>query len=183
MVAWARRVPRLCPPCALALKFRRDFGRDGLRSDLAGSVGSRTAQTRVSLPSTATAPPTVIRCATSKLERRNSLTCDVISTTSPNFAGARKRAPASTSGMPMMPNAFQVRRFDAQRQFEQRPGAPIEEFEEAGVEDDARWVAMAPFDGELPAIDQSGHAPTLEHVGLSWKQWGFRSSPRPAFAP
>ena len=40
---------------------------------------------------------------------------------------------------------------------EQRPGAPIEEFEEAAVEHDAGRIAMGPFDGELPAADEIGH--------------------------
>jgi hypothetical protein len=68
------------------------------------SAGSPVAQTRVSRPSTATASCTISRCSTSKRDDRNSLTCEVSSTRSPNRTAARKRALASTSGRPMMPN-------------------------------------------------------------------------------
>src|SRR6185437_12734573 len=71
-----------------------------------GLALSRAAQTRVSTPSTARFPPMVSLCSTSKLERRNSATREAISTTSPNFAGERKLARASTSGMPIMPKVF-----------------------------------------------------------------------------
>ena len=55
-----------------------------------GSAASRTAQTRVSRPSTASSPRTINRWSTSKLDRRNSLICDISSTASPNRAGAMK---------------------------------------------------------------------------------------------
>src|SRR5262249_866349 len=77
----------------------------GMPFSAAGLCGSRAAHTRVSLPSTASSPSIEIRWATSKLERRNSLTCEAISATSLNLAGLRNRALASTSGMPTMPNA------------------------------------------------------------------------------
>src|SRR3984957_4450267 len=48
-------------------------------------------------------------------------------------------------------------RLHAERRLEQGPGAPIEEFEEPAVEDDAGRVAMAPFDHELPSVDETGH--------------------------
>jgi hypothetical protein len=70
----------------------------------AGSRGSAVAQTRVSRPSAASAVWTVNRCSTSKRDDRNSLTCEVSSTGSPNRTGARKRALDSTSGRPTMPN-------------------------------------------------------------------------------
>src|SRR5450631_1705506 len=69
---------------------------------LSGLSLSRAVQTRVSAPSTASSSPMVSRCSTSKLERRNSVTREAISATSPNFTGFRKLARASTSGMPMM---------------------------------------------------------------------------------
>src|SRR5919197_1928740 len=47
---------------------------------------------------------------------------------------------------------------DVERRFEQAPRAPIEKLEEAAVEHDPGRVAMTPFDGELPAIDEIGHA-------------------------
>src|SRR5664279_3168100 len=48
---------------------------------LSGLSLSRAVQTRVSAPSTARSPPMVSRCSTSKLERRNSVTREAISTT------------------------------------------------------------------------------------------------------
>src|ERR1700727_1355905 len=48
-------------------------------------------------------------------------------------------------------------RLHAERRLEQGPGAPIEKFEEPAVEDDAGRVAMAPFDHELPSVDETGH--------------------------
>ena len=63
----------------------------------------RVAHTRVSPPSTASSPPSEMRCSTSKLERRNSLMREAISIVSPNLIGLRKLARASTNAMPMMP--------------------------------------------------------------------------------
>ena len=114
------------------------------------SASSRPAHTRVSRPSTASSPRTKSWCATSKLERRNSLTCDASSTASPNRAGERKLARGvdqrnadDAEGGPksggLTPSAG----------LEQRPGAPVEELEEAAVEDDAGRVAVAPFNREL----------------------------------
>src|ERR1700722_16285704 len=48
-------------------------------------------------------------------------------------------------------------RLHAERRLEKGPGAPIEEFEEPAVEDDAGRVAMTPFDHELPSVDETGH--------------------------
>src|ERR1700688_828968 len=48
-------------------------------------------------------------------------------------------------------------RLHAKRRLKKGPRAPIEEFEEPAVEDDAGWVAMAPFDHELPSVDETGH--------------------------
>lgn len=48
-------------------------------------------------------------------------------------------------------------RLHAERRLEQGPRAPVEEFEETAVEDDAGRVAMAPFDHELPSVDETGH--------------------------
>ena len=52
-------------------------------------------------------------------------------------------------------------RLHAERRLEQGPGAPIEEFEEPAVEDDAGRVAMAPFDHELPSVDEIVHRGSL----------------------
>ena len=51
----------------------------------------------------------------------------------------------------------ELRRPHAERRLEQQPCAPVEELEEAAVEYDAGRIAMTPFDGELPAIDEIGH--------------------------
>src|SRR5262249_5017536 len=66
----------------------------GKGRNLTGLSGSCAAQTRVSLPSTASSPPMEIVCRTSKLERRNSLTSEATSAASLNLAGLRKRARA-----------------------------------------------------------------------------------------
>src|SRR5437764_4697170 len=66
-----------------------------------GSSASKAAHTLISFPSTESCPSMEIRCATSKRERRNSVTSEAISSTSLNLAGARKRALASTRGKPM----------------------------------------------------------------------------------
>ena len=86
-------------------------------------------------------------------------TREAISMASPNLAGLRKLARASTSGMPMMPkvrarscgltpsaasNSSQVR--------------VVEDLEEAAVEHDAGRIAVAPFDRHLPAEHERGHA-------------------------
>ena len=61
--------------------------------------------------------------------------------------------------VPLLPlNGYGQVDLDAKRGFEQRPGAGIEIFEETRVKDDACRVAMTPFDRELPAIDEIGHA-------------------------
>src|SRR5215471_19264016 len=52
----------------------------------------------------------------------------------------------------------QVGWLDAERGLEQGPCADVEIFEEAAVEHDAGGIAVAPFDRDLPAIDESGHA-------------------------
>ncbi len=72
----------------------------GMGFDLifSGSSGSRAAQTRVSKHSTQSSPSSVMRCCTSKLERRNSATLVSITTSSPNLVGLRKRARVSTIG-------------------------------------------------------------------------------------
>ena len=76
--------------------------------NLTGFCGSCAAQTRVSLPSTASSPPIEMRCFTSKLERRNSLTSEAMSATSLNWAGLRNRALASTRGMPTIPKVVAI---------------------------------------------------------------------------
>src|ERR1700722_15293330 len=48
-------------------------------------------------------------------------------------------------------------RLYAERSLKEGPRAPIEEFEEPAVEDDAGRVAMTPFDHELPSVDETGH--------------------------
>src|SRR5580700_6792833 len=48
-------------------------------------------------------------------------------------------------------------RLHAECRLEEGPRAPIEELEEPAVEDDAGRVAMAPFDHELPSVDETGH--------------------------
>jgi len=152
---------------------------DGIGCDfiLDGSAGSGAAHTRVSRPSTAMAPATNSRCSTSKLERRNSLTCEVISTTSPKQAGAKKRAPASTSGIPNdAEGRRQIRRLNPERGFEQRPGAPIEEFKKAGIEDDAGGVALSPFDRELPAADKIGHESMIPKSGYRFSEKIMRNN-------
>ncbi len=88
----------LVNPCENARSPRPGWACPGCgRSSL-----SRAAQTRVSRPSTASSPPTERRWVTSKLERRNSLDLRRDLDLSPNLTGTRKRARASTSGMPMM---------------------------------------------------------------------------------
>src|SRR5262249_35670785 len=52
----------------------------------------------------------------------------------------------------------QLVRFHLQRFLEKTPHAPNEIFEGAAVEHDASRVAMTPFDRELPAEDEIGHA-------------------------
>ena len=52
----------------------------------------------------------------------------------------------------------QLVRFHLKRFLEKTPHAPIEIFEEAAVEDDASRIAVTPFDRELPAEDEIGHA-------------------------
>src|SRR4051794_14559644 len=49
-----------------------------------GSSASKAAHTLISFPSTESCPSMEIRCATSKLERRNSVTSEAISITSLN---------------------------------------------------------------------------------------------------
>ena len=53
--------------------------------------------------------------------------------------------------------ASKIGRLYTERCLEQDPSAPVEEFEEPAVEDDAGGVAMRPFDGELPPADEIGH--------------------------
>src|SRR5262245_4810887 len=52
----------------------------------------------------------------------------------------------------------QLLRLHPERLLEQPPGAPVEILEKTAVEHDACRVAMTPFDRELPAIDEIGHA-------------------------
>jgi len=52
----------------------------------------------------------------------------------------------------------QLVRLHRKRFLKKTPHAPIEIFEEAAVEHDASRVAVTPFDRELPAEDEIGHA-------------------------
>ena len=70
----------------------------GRAADLSGLSLLRTAQTRVSPPSTASSPPLKTRCSTSKLERRNSATREAISISSPKRTVLRQSSRTSTSG-------------------------------------------------------------------------------------
>src|SRR5438094_10609329 len=56
----------------------------------------------------------------------------------------------------------QLVRLHRKRFLKKTPHAPIEIFEEAAVEHDASRVAVTPFDRELPAKNEIGHA----QVGL-----------------
>jgi len=117
---------------------------DGLATDAAFGVAA--GPDRVSRPSTASSPASVMRWVTSKLERRNSPISEATSTKSPNLTGtpeARLRidqrhaddvvgANRSCRGTPStLSNISQV---------------TSRIFEEAAVEDDAGGIAMAPFD-------------------------------------
>src|SRR4029450_10748599 len=58
-------------------------------------------------------------------------------------------------------NAERVRqlvRFDPERRLEHLPGAGIEDLEETAVEHDPCRIALAPLDGQFPAIDERRHA-------------------------
>src|SRR5262245_20669121 len=58
-------------------------------------------------------------------------------------------------------NAERVRqlvRLDPERRLEHLPGAGIEDLEETAVEHDPGRIALAPFDGQFPAMDESRHA-------------------------
>jgi len=63
-----------------------------------------------------------------------------------------------------------------ERGLEQRPGAGVEDLEESGVENDAGRIAIAPFDPELPAVDEIGH-------GESWVQSAGPRCPHPEEPP
>src|SRR6185437_5933955 len=52
-------------------------------------------------------------------------------------------------------------RFDPECGVEQLPSAGVEDLEEAAVEHNARGVALAPFDGQLPAVGEGRHAGCL----------------------
>src|SRR5262249_18783418 len=51
----------------------------------------------------------------------------------------------------------QVGARDAEHSLEHCPRTYVEELEEAAVEDDAGWIALAPLNGECPAVDDIGH--------------------------
>jgi hypothetical protein len=68
-------------------------------------------------------------------------------------AGVDQRNPDDAEGR------REIRRLNPERGFEQRPRAPIEEFEKAGVEDNAGGVALSLFDRKLPAADEICHCP------------------------
>ena len=50
-----------------------------------------------------------------------------------------------------------IGRLYSERRLEQRPGAPVEEFEKAGIENDTSRIAMTPLDRKLPPAEQIGH--------------------------
>src|SRR5262249_16048379 len=52
----------------------------------------------------------------------------------------------------------QLVRFHLKRFLEKTRHAPMQIFEEAAVEDDASRIAVTPFDRDLPAEDEIGHA-------------------------
>src|SRR5215471_21276563 len=70
-----------------------------------------------------------------------------------------------------------------QRFLEQQPRAPVEELEEAAVEHDAGRIAMTPFDGELPVVDEIAHARFRLWYGAGTETrlcLACQSDPRPA---
>ena len=149
------------PHCA----WKRAMTSSGIGRDLiwAESAGSRAAHTRLSTPSTASVPPTINRCSTSKLERRNSLTCDVnLHDVAEPRRGKEARAGVNQRNADDPEGAGKISRLYAERRLEKRPSAPIEEFEETAVEDDPCRVAIAPFDGELPPAEDIGHSICLQ---------------------
>src|SRR6476620_3518202 len=57
--------------------------------------------------------------------------------------------------------AGELMRLYAERCLEHFPGVGVEDLEEAAVEHDAGWIALAPFDGQLPAVSERRHAGCL----------------------
>src|SRR6476646_9781757 len=57
--------------------------------------------------------------------------------------------------------AGELMRLHAERCLEHFPGVGVEDLEEAAVEHDAGWIALAPFDGQLPAVSERRHAGCL----------------------
>src|SRR5262245_37665014 len=51
-------------------------------------------------------------------------------------------------------SAGEVLRLHAERRLEHVPGVGVEDLEEAAVENDAGRIALAPFDGQLPAVGE-----------------------------
>ena len=58
----------------------------------------------------------------------------------------------------------EVRRRDTQRTREKGSRAPIEEFEEAAIENDSGRIALSPLDPKLPSAEKIGHAVTAGAV-------------------
>src|SRR5205814_6758524 len=55
-------------------------------------------------------------------------------------------------------------RLHAERRLEHLPGAGVEDFEEAAVEHDAGRIALAPRDGQLPAVNERRHSVCLKFM-------------------
>jgi len=97
---------------------------------------------------------------------------DIAETGRRQKAGARvdQRNPDDAEG------CRQVRRLNPERGFEQRPGAPIEEFKKAGIEDDAGGVALSPFDRELPAADKISRESMIPKSGYGLSEKIMRNN-------
>jgi len=100
-----------------------------------------------------------------KFERGISVTCDVkldhIAETRPSNEARAE----STRGMPTMPKLKPVLRLHAERGPDMPQVPQSKNSKKAGVKDDARRVAMAPFDRELPATDEMPSAHIARNRG------------------
>jgi len=114
-----------------------------------------------------------MRCLTSKLERRNSphLGGDVGQVVE-FWRGFEKSALGVDQRNAMMRMRFrgpQARTPSAISNSSHE--LQSKKLEEAAVEHDARRVAMTPFDGELPAVDEICHAWFRLHALYSWSHF------------
>ena len=126
-----------------ALKRARTAGGIGCGFMRFGSSGWLAAHTRVSKPSTASAPTLVSRCSSLKLDPPHSTSVVSIVTSSPYRVGWRKRARVSITGCPGEVVRFQiVDLVHAKRALDQYRGRGVEHLEIPRIKDDSGGIAV-----------------------------------------